>query len=233
MAYMEFTRMIVKEFTIDDLSMKYNVGINQIKFDFLGVLKSNSLKNEEDGLNFLFNLIDTIQSKFKDSVIQFFKTKYLLNPEHVFLACYFVQKAFYRNINISNTKNIELFLYLSAKRQIKNGIDAFGISIEDLKSSILTYCIISPVNNLNQINKEIFQHLNASEIELNLELSDTEKCDAIKGFFKLSNNQINTVLKSYGKAGDQENKVLNSQVLAMQDLICEKMSILSLEKTKT
>ena len=225
--------MIVKEFTIDNLSMKYHVGINQIKFNFLDIIDSNKLINEEDGLNFLFNLIDTIQSKFKDSVVQFFKTKYMLNPEHVFVACYFVQKAFYHNINISNTKNIELFLYLSAKRQIKNGIDAFGISTEDLKSSILTYCIISPDNNLNQINKEIIQRLNASEIETNLELIDNEKCNAIKGFFELSNNQINTVLKSYGKAGDQETKVLNNQVLAIQDLICEKMSILSLEKTKT
>ena len=225
--------MIVKEFTIDNLSMKYHVGINQIKFNFLDIVDSNKLINEEDGLNFLFNLIDTIQSKFKDSVVQFFKTKYMLNPEHVFVACYFVQKAFYHNINISNTKNIELFLYLSAKRQIKNGIDAFGISTEDLKSSILTYCIISPDNNLNQINKEIIQRLNASEIETNLELIDNEKCNAIKGFFELSNNQINTVLKSYGKAGDQETKVLNNQVLAIQDLICEKMSIISLEKTKT
>ena len=168
MAYMEFTSMIVKEFTIEDLNMKYHVGINQIKFDHLDILKSNNLKNEEDSLTFLFNLIDTVQSKFKDSVVQFFKTKYILNPEHVFFACYFVQKAFYHNINISNTKNIELFLYLSAKRQIKKGIDAFGISTEDLKSSILTYCIISPDNNLNQINKEIFQRLNANEIEFNL-----------------------------------------------------------------
>ena len=222
--------MIVKEFTIDDLSMKYHVGINQIKFDYLDILKSNNLKNEEDVLTFLFNLIDTIQSKFKDCVVQFFKTKYILNPEHVFLACYFVQKAFYRNINISNKKNIELFLYLSAKRQIKNGIDAFGVSIEDLKSSILTYCIISPDNNLNQINKELFQHLNANEIDFNLEINDIKKCDTIKDFFELSNNQIKTVLKSYNKAGGQENIRLSNQVLAMQDLICEKMSILGLEK---
>jgi tRNA threonylcarbamoyladenosine modification (KEOPS) complex Cgi121 subunit len=170
---------------------------------------------------------------FKDSVVQFFKTRYILNPEHVFLACYFVQKAFYNRINISKTKNIELFLYLSAKRQIKNGLDAFGIRIEDLKMSTLTYCIISPVNNLNQINKEIFQHLSASEIEFNLELKNIEKYDTIRGFFDLSNNQINTVLKSYGIVGHQEKKELQNLVLALQDLICEKMSILSLEKTKT
>ena len=225
--------MIVKEFAIDDLNMEYLVGINQINFDFSGVLKTNNLKSEEDGLNFLFKLIDTIQSKFKDSVVQFFRTRYLLNPEHVFLACYFVQKAFYNCINISNTKNIELFLYLSAKRQIKNSLDAFGISIEDLWGSTLTYCIISPENNLNQINKEIFQHLNATEIEFNLELKNIEKYDTLRGFFDLSNNQINTVLKSYGIAGHQVKEALDNQVIALQDLICEKMSILSLEKTKT
>jgi len=224
--------MIVKEFTIEDLTMKYNVGINQIAFNFNDVLKSNRLKNEQDGLSYLFNLIDTIQTKFKGSTVQFIKTKYVLNLEHLFLACYFVQKAFNRKINISNTKNIELFLYLSAKRQIKSGIDAFGITEEDLKSSILTYCIISSLNDVNQINKEIMHHVIGSEIEVNLEQFDAEKCEEIKNFFEITDHQIDIILKSHGITKDQEKKKPANQVIAMQDLICEKMSLLSLEKTK-
>ena len=233
MAYMEFTFMIVKEFTIEDASMKYYVGVNQINFDFLDIIKSNDLKDEEAGLTFVFNLIDTIQSEFKGSMVQFFKTNYLLSSEHVFLACYFVQKAFYNKLNISNSKNIELFLYLSAKRQIKNGIDAYGISIDELKRSILTYCIMTPIDDVKKINQKIYNYLNAEEIELNLESIDIKKWEQIKEYFEISDNQVNAILKSLGNIGAQERNDLTIKTLALQDLICEKMALLSLEKTKS
>lgn len=233
MAYMELTFMIVKEFAIEDVSVKYHVGINQIKFDFLEILKSNDLEDEEAGLSFVFNLINTIQSKFKDSVVQFFRTNYVLGPKHVFLACYFVQKAFYNKYNISNSKNIELFLYLSAKRQIKSGLDAYGITIDDLKSSVLTYCIMTPIDNVNEIAQEINKYLNADENEQPLESIDIKKWELIKEFFELSDNQVNAILKSMGKISAQGRNDLIFKTLALQDLICEKMAILSLEKTKS
>ncbi len=225
--------MITKEFTIKDLNMNYHVGINQINFNLTEFLDSNDLKNEDAALDYIFSLIEIIQSKFKDSVVQFFKTNYILGTKHVFLACYFSQKAFYNKQNISNSKNIELLLYLSAKRQIKSGIDAYGITIDDLKSSNLTYCIISPKNNLTAINKEIYNHLNAGKLELNLTSIDIKKWEQIREFFEITTDQINVILKSIGKSEVQERNDLTLKILALQDLICEKMALLSLEKTKS
>lgn len=230
MVHVEFTNLIAKEITIDNLNMRYHVGITQVKLNFTTTMKTNQLKNEEEGLNFIFKLIETIQSRFKDSTVQFFKPDYVLNPNHVFFACYFTQKAFYNNINISNSKNIELFLYLSTKRQIKKGIEAYGITIEDLNSSILTYCVMSPINNLELIDKEIFTRLNGEETEFTLDSKKINKLTKIKSFFKISGTQLNTVLRSLEESGTHETDDLGLEILAIQDLICEKMALLSLEK---
>jgi tRNA threonylcarbamoyladenosine modification (KEOPS) complex Cgi121 subunit len=232
-AYLEFASMITNEFTINELNMIYHVGINQINFNLKNFLDSNDLKTEDSALDYIFSLIEIIQGKFKDSVVQFFKNNYVLGKKHVFLACYFTQKAFYQKYNISNSKNIELLLYLSAKRQIKSGIDTYGISVDDLKSSKLTYCIMSPNDNLTAINKEICKLLNAGKIELDIDSIDTKKWELIKEFFEISNDQINIILKSIGKTEVREPNDLTLKILALLDLICEKMALLSIEKTKS
>ena len=227
--------MIVKEFNIKDFNLNYFVGLNQINLDLKKFLELNKLSNENDALNWIFGLIEKIQGSYKDSIVQFFNDKYVLNEEHLFTACYFVQKAFYNNINISNKKNIELFLYLATKRQIKEGIEAFGINIANLKATNLTYCIISLKNNIDKINGRILQNLYANESNLALNFQSVEKYNRIKDYFEISDNQINSVLNSYGykKLDDvQITKNLENLFLALYDLICEKMSFLSLEKIK-
>ncbi len=223
--------MITKEFSIKDLNLKYYVGINQIKFNFNHFLEFNAQNNEIKALDLVFQKIGKIQRNFKDSVVQFFNDNYVVSQEHVFTACYFVQKAFYRKINISNGKNIEFLLYLSALRQIKNSIDAFGISIKDLKTNILSYCVITPINNLDEINEEIIRVFNANEIETMINEKSLEKYDRIKNFFNISRNQIKSIINSYGiKTKEKDSGGLETLFLAMHDLICEKMALLSLEK---
>ena len=138
--------MIVKEFYISDLDLMYSIGINQIHSEL------------KISLDFLFNLIEKIQND-TNSMVQFFSDKYILNQEHLFTACYYVQKAFFNKVNISKRKNIEFLLYLSSKRQIKNAIEAFGINNLDLESGKISYIIVSNENNLNKINDEILQNL--------------------------------------------------------------------------
>jgi len=213
--------MIKKNFYINDLNLKYLVGINQIHIRL------------EISLDFLFNLIEKIQNDYKGSLVQFFTDKYVLNQDHIFMACYYVQKAFINKINISNKKNIEFLLYLATKRQIKNAIEAFGIKNSDLKSGNINYSIVSNENNLNKINEEILQTLEATEIEITLNEQSIKKFNQIKSYFEISNNQINAVLNSYG-VNEVSNELisnnLDSLFLALNDLICEKMALLSLEK---
>ncbi|TFG24524.1 MAG: hypothetical protein EU529_03920 [Promethearchaeota archaeon] len=213
--------MIVKNFYISDLDLKYLVGINQIRiFDIT--------------LDFILNLTEKIQNEHKNSILQFFSDKYILNQDHIFTACYYTQKAFADKTNISKRKNIELLLYLATKRQIKNALEAFGINLK--LDKIISYVIISNENNLNKINEGVLESLGANEVELTINDQNLKKLNQIKSYFEISDNQINSVLNSYGvKEFNNEliDSNLNNLFLAVYDLICEKMAFLSLEKIKT
>lgn len=225
--------MIVKQFNINDLDLNYFVGINQISIDLKKFQDLNNLKNKTEALDFIFNLIENIQKNYKGSTLQFFSNKYVLNQDHIFTACYYIQRAFLNDVNISKRKNIELFLYLVAKRQIKYGIEAFGIKATDLSSGKMSYCIISSENNLEKINEEILHNLKAKEIKIDLNDKSVERYNTIKNFFGISDDQINIVLKSYGIKNISNNQIIDNLdylFLAIHDLICEKMSLLSLEK---
>ena len=226
--------MIVKKFNIDDLGLEYFIGITRMDFNLNKVLEVYNLTNEIEALDYIFKFLENIQEKYDDTMIQFFNDKYILNQDHLLIAGYYTQKAFIYNKNLSKKKNIEFFLYLAANRKIKNSMEAFGINPNDLKPGKLNFCIISHQNYLNDINNEVLQKLLAREIDLTLNAQNIEKYDKIKKFFELSNYQIEVVLNSYGlKRTDNEKEPvdnLDHLLMALFDLICEKMALLSVEK---
>ncbi|MHA1669082.1 MAG: KEOPS complex subunit Cgi121 [Promethearchaeota archaeon] len=216
--------MITKSTIINEFDLKYSVGISKIK---LGL---NSLSLED-----LFKLIEEIQNDKKGSMIQFFNDEFILNSEHVFNACYFTIKAFNNGINISNQKNLEFILYLATKRQIKQSLNDFGLNSKHFSEKELTFCIISSLKELSLINEIILQKLNAKHLTLDMNKCNYDKFKRIKNYFKISDNQISVVLKTYGlklptKTPSEEDKFNLYKVL--NDLICEKMTLLSLEKIK-
>lgn len=216
--------MIEKKFSIPDLDLNYFVGLNQIK-----------LNNKKFELNQLLELIEELQTSYMDSIIQFFNDKYIIDQGHVFTACYYVQKAFLYNINISNKANIELFLYLAANRQITLSIEAFGVSDIDLEKHTLSFCIISPNENIIEINETLIKNLEADEVYFTLNEKTIEKFNRIKNYFEINDNQIMSVLNSYGLRNKDitlMNGSLDNYFLSLNDLIYEKMALLSLEKVK-
>ncbi len=201
----------------------YYVGINQIEID-----------PKKVQINGLVELNEIVNSHHKDTFLQFFNDRYVLNPEHILHACYFVQKAFYANNNISKTKSLEFLLYLAANRQIKLSLEGFGVKDYNLLNQKINFCIISSEDNLKQVNIEINEYLHSKDINLDLGNLSFDKFDRIKKYFEFSDNQIITVLRSYGYKNDK--KEINSSNLerlyeALNDLICEKMALLSLEKS--
>jgi len=227
--------MIVKDFNINDLKKKYYIGINQIKIKISQLIRSQNFDNEEKILNYFFSLIEGIQSNFKNSTVQFVKNKYILDQNHIYNACYFLQKSFFYKTNISKKQNIELLLYLSGNRQINKSIEGFGIDNHDLNSGKLTFCIISSENNIVDINKSIIQTLDAENDEITLNKQSIEKFEIIKNYFEISDQEITTVLYSYGINGEQvliSKTSLDLLYLALSDLICERMALLSIENLK-
>ncbi len=224
--------MILKEIQIPDIDLHFFVGISQIKITLNRIIDPSKIESEEKALKILFQIINNIQEKFKDSLVQFIKDYYILNEDHVFTACYYVEKAFLQNKNISNKKNIELLLYLAANRQISKSIDAFGIDFSYLTKQKLTLCIVSSKNNLNKIFDELSSVLSIEEVELTINAQTNAKINLIKKYFDFSDNQINIVLKSYGITLDSSDFSLNSITSAIYDLICEKMALLCVERRK-
>ncbi|MBY9011382.1 MAG: hypothetical protein KGD70_03300 [Candidatus Lokiarchaeota archaeon] len=205
--------------------LNYYVGINQIEID-----------PKEVQINKLVELIEIVHTNHKDVVLQFFNDRYILNPEHILHACYFVQKAFYTKINISNKKNLELLLYLAAKRQIKLSLEGFGVKDYNLQNKKISFCIISLEDKIKRVNTEINRYLHSKDVSLDLGNFSLEKYIRVKEYFEFSNNQILTVLCSYGhKYGLLDINASNLERFyeALNDLICEKMALLSLEKKRS
>ncbi|MFX0081334.1 MAG: KEOPS complex subunit Cgi121 [Candidatus Hodarchaeota archaeon] len=226
--------MIVRSFYFDTIELRYFVGVNQIKFDLNQFLKANDIDGEDKVLNYLFNIIEELQNKYEESTIQFISDKYLLNQDHIFIACYYMQKAFFHKTHISNKKNIELLLYLSSNRQISKAIESFGIDYYDLKEGNIIICIVSPYDNLYKINEELIQILDVKEIDLTINNLRIEKINTIIDKFDINSSQIKSVLKSYGnKEKDlvEFKNDLESLSRAIFDLICEKMALVNIEKT--
>ncbi len=218
--------MIIKEFSIPDLKLNYFVGINQIK-----------LMDKKLDLNQIFDLIETLQKSYEGSIIQFFNEEYVLNQDHVFTACFYVQKAFLNNTNMSNKKNIEFFLYLATNRQISPSIKNFGLNeIKIKKKKYVCVCVISPKNNISEINNAIKNNLGGNaEKDITINDKSIEKFNKIKEYFKISENQLRVVLNSYSSADFNNFQIdgnLDILYVSMHDLICEKMALLSLEKIK-
>ncbi len=224
--------MIVKEYNIQESNLHYFIGINQIKIIINKFIDVKKIDNKAEVLNQFFKIIKQIQNKYENSVIQFIKNKYLLNEDHIFTACYYLQKAFLQNKKIANNKNIELLLYLAANRQISKSLEGFGIDYSDLSKGKLTYCIISPKNNLNNIYINLSEVLCAEDDELTINNESNTKSNLIKEYFEISDNQVDCVLKSYGFNISKSDLSLNSVNLALYDLICEKMALLYVEGAK-
>ena len=170
---------------------KCYIGINQIEID-----------PKEFHIKDLLELIEVIQSHHEDTTLQFFNDRYILNPEHIFHACYFVQKAFYTKMNISNKKNLELLLYLAANRQIKLSLEYFGVNHHNFLNKRISYCIISSEDKFKQVSSEINRYLHSKDISINFKDLSIEKYHRVKKYYGFSNNQILIVLRSYGYKND-------------------------------
>jgi tRNA threonylcarbamoyladenosine modification (KEOPS) complex Cgi121 subunit len=228
--------MIMQKFQtkISKNEISYFVGYDQVYLDIDKYKLENQLKTNEKVLQKLISQISQIQNQFEGVNIQLLDHSYLLNQRHLFLGCYFMQKAFKLGLNISNKRNIELLLYLAGKRQIKRALKAFGLKIAKLDDKPITFCILSPKNNLNDIRKTI-QQIISNHFVKHIDISDLnlEKLERIRNFFNFNLNQLQVLSNSYNfnfKEISKNEQHLENYAKILGDLISEKMSKLSLEK---
>lgn len=216
--------MITEQFFIEEMELSYSVLISKVR-----------LSEREYTLEEIFKLIEDSQEKNPDIILQFFDPEIILNEDHIFSAIYFMLKAFQEGINISNKKNIELLLYLSANRQIKKALTFVGISEKNLKDGELYYCIISKNTNIEVNNEEILEALDAETVEFDLNNQTFEKFNKVRKFFKISDEELTVVLNSYGidvPEVNLNNQNIDDYYYSLLDLIGERMALLSLNNVR-
>jgi tRNA threonylcarbamoyladenosine modification (KEOPS) complex Cgi121 subunit len=215
--------MIQEDFDIKLYNMHYTVILSSLKF------------NDYPSVEEIFDIINHLQEKFHNAIIQFFNSDLIINLQHIFYAIYFSQRAFSQEINISNKISIEFLLYLAANRQIKIAIDSFGIRAEHLNHVPIYMCIVSEKTQCMQIFEDLLNHFDAEEIKLEFPHFTSERIDKIKKFYNISEYQITSILSTLNSDHISNFKdIENVEIIqdALLGVVCEKMALLSLEGVK-
>jgi hypothetical protein len=88
-------------------------------------------------------------------------------------------------------------------------------------------------DDIEIILSDILNKINLKEINLKFSNNSYAKYENIKAYFGINENQIKAVLKSYRMSVNDilsDRNKIKYLYLALEDLICEKMALLSLEK---
>ena len=220
---MEFSPMKLKSIYNLNTGLKIYIGITEV-----------SINIENISSNKLLSLSNYIDINYDNALLQFFNSKYILNSEHIYSACYFTYNAFLSHNNISKSKEIELLLFLSVNRQIKIAIRDFGLPDDTKKDINFILCLSSFQNNLDIIYTDLQDRINFQELSFKLDDYSIERFNRIKNYFDISDNQIKVLLKS-ANLKINNNKInevpLDYLYSALTDIIREKMVLLSIEKT--
>lgn len=207
---------------IKQKDLEYYIGVKAIK------LRLNNRSLED-----ILELTHQIQMDFPDSVIQFFNDEFVLNEKHLINACYYFIKSFSSNRNIASSKNLEFLLYLACSRQIKFSLKFFGINEEILEKGVLHYCVIHKLDKISEISTKLLVTLDSIPQKPKILEMSLEKFNKVKKFFNFTDEQLEVILRSYNikpKETKLNQENLNLLVEGLNDLICEKMTLLSLEK---
>jgi tRNA threonylcarbamoyladenosine modification (KEOPS) complex Cgi121 subunit len=152
------------------------------------------------------------EEKWNTSV-QFFNSKLIAGPDHLFFAALNALNNFKNKINISNNIAIEILLFSSAQRQIRKAIDMIGINQKSSQIAILV---------INETRLEVIKILEAvskyliAERDDSVILLDSEKFERIRNLFQISDLELKSKLNEKGYEKE-----------ALVDLVIERMSLLT------
>ncbi|MEM2896532.1 MAG: KEOPS complex subunit Cgi121 [Candidatus Bathyarchaeia archaeon] len=164
--------------------------------------------------------IDHAIKKFKGDLgeveVQFFDSKKIAGWEHLYFAALNALKAFRNKNNISKSLSMELLLYASAERQIKDAIQKIGI--EPNGKEITVAIVIDEKAIHEDLMDRILSIVNGKLSETGLEEWSKDKVKILKDTFKISNLELNA-LKRKGMSTKE----------IVKKLIIERMAILSIK----
>jgi len=167
--------------------------------------KNVKIKNVE-------KFIEDARKKVGKVNLQFFNANLVAGWEHLYFAVLNALTAFKNKLNISNSLAVEVLLYASAQRQIRNAVELFGIKEGTTEIAIVAFAedkekLVKAFENLSKL-------IQAEEDESLLEIND-RKFEIIKKFFGVSDLEIEAKLEREGMEKE-----------ALKDLIIERVALL-------
>jgi len=160
--------------------------------------------------------LGTVQGAGKGACVQFFDAGLIAGWEHLFFAALNALKAFENGVNVSNSLAIEILLFASAERQIKRAVKLLGVKPETSAAAVLV--VAETPKEVTEILKAVSGLVPGERDDSVLELTK-EKIEAIKGFFKISDLELQAKLEEEG---------LEKRTLT--DLVIEHMALLVTQK---
>jgi tRNA threonylcarbamoyladenosine modification (KEOPS) complex Cgi121 subunit len=154
-----------------------------------------------------------VKEKLGDACVQFFDAKLIASWQHLYFAVLNALNAFKNKLNISNSLGIEILLYASAQRQIKEAVSLIGI-----RSDTTEVAVVIVANSRN----EAMSQLNTVSALLKKSIRDekvlkltSDKAENIKRLFQITSNELEATIE---KEGDTEK--------ALIDLVIEHVALL-------
>lgn len=130
---------------------------------------------------------------FQGVEIQFFDADLIATQEHLLFAVINSLEMFKNKTNLSKSAAMETMLYASGQRQIQKAIQQCGIkpSTINMAATIIGENPTQLKNAVEAISEAVDAKPDQSVLEMSI-----SKNDKIKKVFQISNEEINTVLKS-------------------------------------
>ncbi len=132
-----------------------------------------------------------IGSKY-NVTIQVCNSSYIANWEHIFFSALYAMLAFSQKRNISNQLSLEILLYLSAQRQIRVALEAFGLR----SGSNVIIILGNNEQTLEEALNESETTLPAAKLEDMVNISDKDKFRTVKAYFKIGEAELDAIKDS-------------------------------------
>ncbi len=154
-----------------------------------------------------------VKEEAVDACVQFFDAKLVAGWQHLYFAALNAVNAFKNKLNISNNLGIEILLYASAQRQIKEAVKLIGIHPNSREVAVVivanTHKKVSSL--LNRISALLTESTHDDGL---LKLTD-DKVEDIKRLFEISDTELEAKVEK--EDGMKE---------ALMDLVIEHVALL-------
>jgi len=154
-----------------------------------------------------------VKEKTGNACVQLFDVKLVAGWQHLYFAALNAVNAFKNKLNISNNLGIEILLYASAQRQIKEAVKLIGIHPNSREVAVV---IVANTRSEASSLLSIVSALLTGSIQDDelLELTD-DKVEGIKKLFEISNIELKAKVEK--EDGEKE---------ALMDLVIEHVALL-------